>query len=327
MNTYILKKLMLCLVLVGMMSPLMNAQDTTVEPVEPVTPVEPVAPELPEMPEEPAEPEPKKKKISIDINFDDGEDDDSHDHDHDHDGHDHDHDHDGHDHNHDSHDIDDDSDGPKKIDAFTSSFDLGLNYFMQDGEFDLGTELNDLEIDNWKSKTFSWHVVQARINLIQNVLNLRTGITLEWNAYDFDSGKRLMTSREQGAQNMVAFVQDEAINELDKNRLRTSYIIAPLMIDIKSNPRNTDKSFHLAAGGYVGARMGDSFKQKLDGEFKDVLEGDFHTAKIKYGLRGEIGYGGLAVFANYGLSDIFEEDEAGIYKVQPFTIGLNFGID
>lgn len=308
MNTYNLKKLMLCLVLFGMMSPLMNAQDT---------------------PEEPSPPEPPKKKISIDINFNDDDEEESadeegHDHDgHDHDGHDHDgHDHDGHDHDH---DVDEDDYKSNKVDAFTSSFDIGMNYFMQDGNFDLSPELNDLEIDNWKSKTFSWHVVQARINLIQNVLNLRTGITLEWNAYDFDSGRRLLTTRENTS--MVAFTDPGTGIELDKNRLRTSYFIAPLMIDIKSRPRDTDKSVHIAAGGYIGARMGASYKQRLKGEFKDVLEDNFHTAKIKYGLRGEIGYGGLALFANYGLSDIFEEDEAGAYKVQPFTIGLNLGID
>jgi len=128
---------------------------------------------------------------------------------------------------------------------------------------------------------------------------------------------------------VVAFSQVEPDLELDKNRLRTSYIIVPLMIDIKSNPSDYEKSFHIAAGGYIGARMGASFKQKFEGGKRRVVynDGNFHTAKIKYGLRGEIGYGGVALFANYGLSDIFEEDEAGSYKLQPFTIGLNFGID
>lgn len=331
MNTYKMKKLLLCLVLFGMMSPLMYAQDTP--PAEPTPPVAPVPGVEPVEPAPPASPEAPKKKITIDINFDDdGEDTDD---DHSHDGHNHDgHDHDGHDHDHDAnHDhskekmVDKQEDKKRDIDAFTSSFDLGLNYFMQDGNFDLGPELNALEIDNWKSKTFAWHVVQARINLIQNVLNLRTGITLEWSAFDFDSGQRLLTTREEGGMNAVAFAQNEPALDLDKNRLRTSYFIVPLMIDIKSRPHTTDKSFHLAAGGYVGARMGASFKQKLDGEFKDVLQNNFHTTKVKYGLRGEIGYGGVALFANYALTDVFEEDEAGNFNVQQFTIGLNLGID
>jgi len=329
MNTYNLKKLLLCLVLFGMMSPLMNAQDTPTEPVPPVAPVEPVAPVDPEEPAPPAAPEKPNKPIKIEIDWGNNDDEEGADEEgenkHDHDGH----DHNGHDHDHDHvhHDVHDHSDRDGKLDAFTSSFDLGLNYFTQDGNFDLGSELNALELDNWKSKTFSWHVVQARINLIQNVLNLRTGITLEWNSYNFVSNQRLLTSNEEGGMNAVAFTQDAIQSDLDKNKLRTSYIIAPLMIDIKSKPRDTDNSFHFAAGGYIGARMGTSFKQKLKDDFKDVLKDDFHVAKIKYGLRGEIGYGGVAAFVNYGLSDIWEEDEAGPYKVQPFTIGLNFGID
>jgi len=266
----------------------------------------------------------------IDLDGDDDDDDDhDHDHDghdHDHDGHDHDHDHDGHDHDWDDDDDDDDDEDDEEELENTKGgigWDLGLNFLGSNGSFSLPEGVNQLDNDPGKSWQFALHIPRYRVNLSNHQINLITGLDIEWNGYNFSN--KIGLAKEADT-TMVHVIDNPISGELVKNRLRTTYLTVPLMINIRANPKSK-KSFYVSAGGFAGIRLNAKYKTKIKDDSKTVVDDRFHTNKFKYGLRGEIGIGNVSLYSQYTLSTLFDEDAQGIYEINPVTFGLSFGMD
>jgi len=74
-------------------------------------------------------------------------------------------------------------------------------------------------------------------------------------------------------------------------------------------------------GGYVGFLVGANFKSKVKGN-KDKTRDNFGLNALRYGLRGQIGYGPVTIYGLWTLSPFFDEDKDNGYELTPFTIGL-----
>jgi hypothetical protein len=114
----------------------------------------------------------------------------------------------------------------------------------------------------------------------------------------------------------------DSLNTFDKNKLRTTYIKVPVMLEFNTS-EDPKRSFHIAAGVIGGVRIGSITKQEYkvdDAKHKNRVKDDFNFSPITLDAAFRIGYGNLTLFANYGLTPLFEKDKGP--EVYPVTVGL-----
>ncbi|MEM7104211.1 MAG: outer membrane beta-barrel protein [Bacteroidota bacterium] len=207
---------------------------------------------------------------------------------------------------------------PYKIRFFL--LDVGLNTYLYDGSFTLpstpfmsnGYNISDLELDYSRSINVNVHVYAQRINLVKRKLNIMHGLYLDISNYRFENDIRILPNEPQ-----LTVISDTI--QYKKNRMTTTFINVPLMLNVVSDPRHPYRSFRMSAGVFAGVLVGSWTKQKSD-EFGGQRErDDFNLNKFRYGFRGELGFGPLNFYVTYSPISLFREGEG------PELLPLNFG--
>ncbi|MCB0656473.1 MAG: outer membrane beta-barrel protein [Saprospiraceae bacterium] len=194
--------------------------------------------------------------------------------------------------------------------------DLGVGSYVEDEPYYLSSGINAFDQDLARSTNLQVHLYQQRINIAGGVLNLLHGLEFNFQNYAFA--------------NPVTLVPNQAsltINEEDgvsfrKNRLSTTYLTIPLMLNIETSPRHHHRSFRISAGVYGGLRLGSNLKQKSQAFGKDKVRDDFNLNKYQYGFRGQIGFGPINLYSTLNLSPLFDENQDAGAKLYPFAIGI-----
>ena len=200
-----------------------------------------------------------------------------------------------------------------------SGFYIGVNGAMTfDNKFDMDTIYKDFELDYARSLTLGINFGDFSIPIVKDHLAITSGFGFQWNRYAFKRNTDLGYTADTlvGIQNMDV--------EYTKNILRACYLQIPLLIDINTH-KNEDKSLHISAGIIGGYRLGSKVKQKYEIEgqtFKNKIKGHYHLSPLQAYLHGQIGYGDITFFANYGLTRVFEKGKGP--QLYPFTAGIKF---
>ena len=87
------------------------------------------------------------------------------------------------------------------------------------------------------------------------------------------------------------------------------------------------KGLKVAAGPYVGYRLGGQSKyvyHELEGSgrHKDKQDTGLYLENLRYGIRGEIGFGRVKFFTAYDLNELFQEGKGP--ELNPITFGIVF---
>ena len=212
-------------------------------------------------------------------------------------------------------DDDDDNDSFKRIKTRWLMLDIGINSFMQDGKFGVSGDESVLELNAGKSFDFNLYVFKQRIGIVQNHVNLMYGLGFDFSNYGF--AQNISLNKNTNPLTVTALPEDM---ELKKNKLHTTFVNVPLMINFETN-RKKSKSFRASAGVYGGVLLGGKTKQKDSHGDVTKIKDDFNVNRFRYGLRGEIGVGPINFFANYSLTPMFAEGLGD--NLQPLTIGLS----
>ena len=113
--------------------------------------------------------------------------------------------------------------------------------------------------------------------------------------------------------------------QYDKTKLATASVNLPLMLQLKLHDAHYKPAFSLAAGGFVGYRLGSWTKLKYTNEgatYKDKDHGSYNLEDFQYGLQGTIGYGSLQLFAKYNLNQLFRAGQGPDAQVLSFGVRL-----
>jgi len=207
--------------------------------------------------------------------------------------------------------------------------DLGVSMLTTiDNKFKLSdaedtTQLNSfLDLNYSKSMYLSLNLLEKNIRLYKNYANIVTGLGFEWSCYNFKKNITLDPNAPYISASNTVVIPDSI--KFSKNKLKAAYLKAPLLLELNTNSENPSKSFHIAGGIEVAYKIGSKTKQvyELNGyEIKSKRSGDYHLADFKYTAVVRAGYGDyFTVFANYGLSGLFEENNGP--KVYPVTAGI-----
>lgn len=194
------------------------------------------------------------------------------------------------------------------------TFGLGVNPVYTNSSFDLPTTpefYNDWEITTVKSTNVDLGIVQHKLNLVDHKFNLYTGIGFDITKFMFEDNFVIDPDAE-------TWQTSDFDAETKKNRLTTSFIHVPLMLNFESNEKH-HKSFRLSAGMFGNLRLGSNQKIKFEDNSDNFLDEDkrkykekdnFNQRDLTYGMKGVMGFGPVNLYAKYYMEDMFKDEAA-----------------
>lgn len=192
---------------------------------------------------------------------------------------------------------------------------LGINTFLQDGKTVSGT---NYELRPMGSRYIALgSMFKTKLSHGKVPLYFQYGVEFSWYNFMFEGNNFITKGQDENL-----FRQHDL--ELKKSKLVVSYINLPVMFGIGSKYKNT---FTLGVGGYVGYRLGSHSKivSRVDDNLKtDKDKSNFHLNDVRYGLKAEVGFGrkhgGITLFANYDMNELFQSGKAP--AIQAFSFGI-----
>lgn len=213
------------------------------------------------------------------------------------------------------------------------NIELGLNNYFEQGA------LGAISSEDYAVKPFgSWYVgiTSKRKSKIKGPLFLEWGGGVSWYNFKMENPDIRILNGEDG----VVFIQEPVEINGIKSKLTASFInlsIIPVLdfslgkrreaLNISEGPFEITKynkqGFRVGFGPYFGYRLGSHSKFKFEAENnvkKDKDSGSFYLNNLRYGLRLQMGYKGLDLFANYDLNTLFKEGHGP--ELNAFSFGI-----
>ena len=187
-----------------------------------------------------------------------------------------------------------------QVDIF--ALDLGVNLPMVDNSINLPQELEGFETNTWKSTHVGMHFIPMKFNLIRNHVNLLTSIDLDVTKFYFQNNLRLVPRQDE-----MTFIDDSI--DYSKNRLTSTYLQIPLLLNFQTAPHRSSRNFRLSVGGYAGVLLGANTKVKSEQFGKTKIRDDFNLERVRYGLTARVGFSFVELYANYNLTSLFRKDQ------------------
>ncbi|REE05804.1 hypothetical protein [Marinoscillum furvescens] len=226
---------------------------------------------------------------------------------------------------------------PEKRTSHYFNVDVGLNNWMEDGVFP------DAEGKSYGVKPWgSWYLGLNSVNRtwISGPLFLDWGLGVNWYNWKLqDADYQVVEGDER-----IEFVEPVDVDiEGIKSRLQATYANVTLvpMLDFAKGRRKVKnlergsvnfrtykkQGIRFGVGGYAGYRLGSNSKYvyKEDGDRqKDKDKGSFYLTNLRYGVRVQVGYKGLDLFAMYDLNDTFTSNRGpeGSNGLNAITFGI-----
>ncbi|MEZ4721473.1 MAG: outer membrane beta-barrel protein [Flavobacteriales bacterium] len=199
-----------------------------------------------------------------------------------------------------------------------AGFRLGVNGYLVNDGLPIPSSHDFLELDYAKSISVDLNLLEHDFRLYKQYVELVTGLGLHFANYSYKSDYATLSNTDP----LSAKIDSTRI--LNKNKLRATYVTAPLMLGFSTN-KDEDKAFRFAAGGQISWRIGSKLKQEysLAGEtFKPKVKSDFDLNPFLFHAVASVGYGPINIYANYGLNTLFEGNKT--LALTPFDVGLQF---
>lgn len=153
---------------------------------------------------------------------------------------------------------------------------------MTDKGLPIPTSHEFLELDYGRSVSVDVNLLEKDFRLYKQHIELVTGLGMHFANYTFESKyTTLVNSDPLGA------TTDSTIL-LDKNKLRATYITAPLLLGFSTH-KDENKAFRLAFGGQVSWKIASRLKQQYNkgGQtFKPRIKSDYDLTPISISCGG-----------------------------------------
>jgi len=195
--------------------------------------------------------------------------------------------------------------------------DIGLSKLIDNGSFSLSPANDFLDYKAAKTSHFSFDILQMGYRFNPNFKIYIAGgfdwthIRLKKNITIQESTPTLTYKTEN-----IAF---------SKNRFSSSYVHIPLNFELRTKENSKGRRFYFVAGPEVAFLIDGKVKQISDENGKQKINDDYTFAPFRYGGTVRIGTNGIALFAKYYASDMFDSTPQKGLKNMAFglTLGLN----
>ncbi len=165
----------------------------------------------------------------------------------------------------------------------------------------------------------NFNMMEKSLGIVKNYFGIVTGLGFEYTRYMLENDVKI--DEVDGMMTGIPVDMD-----LSKNRLSMCYLNAPLMAEIQIPVYGESNRIKLAAGVLGGVRLGSRQVQKFvaDGEKQKIKSKDsFNLRNFRYGFTARVGYGDLALFANYYPQPLFVDGMGP--DILPVTVGIHIG--
>lgn len=201
--------------------------------------------------------------------------------------------------------------------------EFGFNGYFMDKEFGYNNDPDNIhmELDFGRSFLINLNVAEFNRGIIGENFRFVTGLGFRFNRYAFkNSSYRLKQNDTE------VFATQDTTRAYYKNFLNTTYVTVPVYLSLVTGKKQSE-SFHLSAGIVAGARIGSRIKQRyvLDGKKeKEKFRNNYHLNPFTLDYSVRFGYGDFTAFANYSITQMFENNKGPEYYPFSFGVSLNF---
>ncbi len=205
----------------------------------------------------------------------------------------------------------------KKFKGHWAGFEFGLNnYVNNDFSLALDEEAEFLTLNTAKSWNFNLNFLQYSLGFGTSRAGIVTGFGLEFSNYHFDNDNSI----EKFDGELVAKTYDY---DLIKNKLKTVYITAPLLIETQLLNARRSRRIYLSAGVTGGLKLFSKTKVKYiqDGaKRKEKSKDDFYLSPFRYGITARAGYRFMKLYCTYYVTPLFINNRAP--ELHPIALGF-----
>lgn len=213
-------------------------------------------------------------------------------------------------------DKDDEEDEDKNV-SHWAGIRIGVNGFLHNNGLPLPPQDQNLELNYGRSVSWDLNLFEHDFKLYKQHVALVTGLGLHFANYTFKSQYATLVNTDPFSYSV------DSTRILTKNKLKATYITAPLMLGFSTH-KDEDEAFRLAFGGQVSWRVGSRLKQEysMNGEtFKPRVRSDFDLTPFLFHATASVGYGPVNVYAKYGLNPLFSSGKT-TSDLTPFDVGI-----
>lgn len=204
--------------------------------------------------------------------------------------------------------------GKKNVKTRFFLFEMGINSYHNEGNANIPASLELYELRHARSLEVNLHVYRQRIKIGKGHFNIEHGLSFDLNHYAFQNPVSYRTDPVE-----ELFIDNNS--DIQRSRLYMSHLNLPIMLHFETNPKKLKKSFHFGVGAYVGVRLGSNLKTRTSDRDKNKIVDNFSLNDFNYGLRAELGYGPINLYAKYAFLDLFKEGQ-GMPSLTPFSVGF-----
>ncbi|MGM0582523.1 MAG: outer membrane beta-barrel protein [Bacteroidota bacterium] len=200
-------------------------------------------------------------------------------------------------------------------------FSMGLNNYLNSNNQFPDTDNKDFALDPLTSWTYGIHS-NHKISVTPYVkFNFQLGLL--WNNFALaDNNFQFI----KGPEKVELFDNDLERPDINPSRSKLNITYLNLNVVPMFHFGKSSNAFRIGAGPYGSYRIASKSKFKYDDKGKDVVKNNFHINNWKYGIKAQVGWKGVDLFATYDLSPIFIEDRGpeADYPLRAISFGVIF---
>ena len=166
----------------------------------------------------------------------------------------------------------------------------------------------DMRLRTANSSNINIWLFMQKYSLYKKKFNIKYGLGLEMFNFRYQNNITYHKDPEYIYRDTISF---------EKNKLYTSYVSIPLMLNYVANP-GSKWGFNASAGILVGYRIGGHTKQKSQELGKVNQGGSFDLNDWRLAYTGEIGIGSIHFFGSYSIRPL----QNNVMKQYPYAIGI-----
>ena len=200
-----------------------------------------------------------------------------------------------------------------------SGLEFGLNNYVTN-DFSVTPEESYMEINTGKSWNFNLNFAQFSVPLARDRFGLVSGLGLEWSNYHFSNNNNIT----KNTQTHTIESNNLEGRALKMNRLQTTYLTAPLLMELQLGSGSRDDRIAISAGIIGGLKLGSHTKFKSN-DGKQKIKDDFYLQSFRYGVTARVNYDFIGFYFNYYNTPLFIDGKGP--ELYPFAAGLILSFD
>ncbi len=204
-----------------------------------------------------------------------------------------------------------------------TGLEFGFNNFVTSDGSTNYPDAPYMELNAGRSNSFGVNALQWSIGLDRRGnFGLVTGLGIEWNNYHF-SNPIILTKDDEGN-----ITYEDATRPLDRNKLVTTHLNVPLLMEFQIPTHHRRQPFYISAGAIGGMRINSYNRIVYDDSedpHKQKTKGAYNIQKFRYGGMVRVGYRAINLYGTYYFSSLFEENKGP--ELYPVSVGLSIYFD